>query len=97
MVSITLPAIKLTLTLGAIVMQYTPGSQTSAPGRTNVPVPMKFEVTFEGLQLAGLRPSSPAAATTRTTLYLHLLGNLQSIVHLNPEVSDGAFQLGMVE
>jgi hypothetical protein len=30
-------------------------------------------------------------------LKLNLLGNIQSVIHLNPEISDGAFDLGMAE
>jgi len=48
-------------------------------------------------ELAGLRPSCPAAATSTTRLHLGLLGNLQRIVDLDPEVSDRAFEFAVTE
>ena len=47
--------------------------------------------------MAGLRPSCPAAATSTTRLHLGLLGNLQRIVDLDPEVSDRALEFAVTE
>jgi len=49
------------------------------------------------LLLAGLRPSCPAAATSTTRLHFGLLGNLQRIVDLDPEVSDRALEFAVTE
>jgi hypothetical protein len=49
------------------------------------------------LQLAGQRPSSSAAATSTARLHLSLLGDLQCIVNLDAEISEGAFEFGMAE
>ena len=43
--------------------------------------------------LAGLRPSSSAAAPSTTDLHLGLLGDLQCVINLNPKIPDGAFEL----
>ena len=45
----------------------------------------------------GLRPSSPAVATSPAELHLSLLGDLQRVVDLDSEVSDGALQFAMAE
>jgi hypothetical protein len=42
------------------------------------------------LQLAGLRPSGSAVATSPARLHLSLLGDLQRVVDLDAKVSDGA-------
>ena len=47
--------------------------------------------------MAGQRPSSPAVATSQRVLHLGLLGDLQRVVDLNSEVSDGALKLAMAE
>ncbi len=47
--------------------------------------------------MAGLRPSGSAAATSLEVLHLSLLRDLQRVVHLNSEVSDGALQLRVPE
>jgi hypothetical protein len=38
-----------------------------------------------------------AAAALLASLYLRLLGNLQSIVDLDPKVPDGALEFGMAQ
>ncbi len=47
--------------------------------------------------MAGQRPSSSAAATSFVGLNLGLLGDLQRIVDLDPEVSDRAFAFAVTE
>jgi hypothetical protein len=47
--------------------------------------------------VAGQRPSSPAVADQLARLHLGLLGDLQRIVKLDPEIPDGAFEFGMAE
>jgi hypothetical protein len=42
-------------------------------------------------------PPGPAAVTKPKGLHLGLFGNLQRVVDLNPEVSDGALQLAVTE
>src|SRR5947207_7854642 len=61
------------------------------------PLTRNFRGDREGQELAGLRPSCPAAATSTTRLHFRLLGNLQRIVDLDPEVSDRAFQFAVTE
>ena len=46
---------------------------------------------------AGLRPSGPAVATSSARLHLSLLRDLQRVVDLDPEVSDGALKFAMAE
>jgi hypothetical protein len=43
--------------------------------------------------VAGPRPSSSTAATGSTRLDLRLLGNLEGVIYLDTEISDGAFKL----
>jgi len=50
----------------------------------------KLGAEAEGLQLAGLRPSGSAVATSLAGLHLSLLGDLQRVVDLDAKVSDGA-------
>ena len=50
-----------------------------------------------GLQLAGLRPSGSAAATSLTRLHLGLLGDLQRIVDFDTEIPDSAFKFRVSE
>src|ERR1700687_2267177 len=50
-----------------------------------------------GPLLAGLRPSGPAVATSSTRLHLSLLRDLQRVVDLDSEVSDGALQFAMAK
>src|SRR5205823_13177822 len=45
----------------------------------------------------GLRPPSPAIATNPAGLYLSLLGDLQRVVDLDPEVSDGALKFAVTK
>ena len=45
--------------------------------------------------MAGQRPSASAVATSVVELHLRLLGDLQSIVDFDAEISDGAFKLGV--
>jgi hypothetical protein len=45
----------------------------------------------------GLRPSSPAVATDSPELHLSLLGDLQRIIDLDPEVSDGALKFAVTK
>jgi hypothetical protein len=47
--------------------------------------------------MAGQRPSSLAAATSLAGLHLGLLGDLQRIVDLDSEVSDGALKFAVAE
>lgn len=47
--------------------------------------------------MAGQRPSSLAAATSLAELHLSLLGDLQRIVDLDSEVSDGALKFAVAE
>ena len=47
--------------------------------------------------LAGERPSTLAVATSVVELHLRLLGDFQSVVDFDAEVSDGAFKLGVPE
>jgi len=51
----------------------------------------------EGPLLAGSRRSNPTVAAGTTGLHLSLFRDLQSIVHLNPEIPDGAFELCVPE
>jgi hypothetical protein len=51
-----------------------------------------MEKIVDRLQLAGQRPSSPAAATSPARLHLSLLRDLQGVVDFDPEVSDRAFE-----
>jgi hypothetical protein len=51
----------------------------------------------ERQQLTGLRPSSPAVAASPVRLHLSLFRDLQRIVDLDPEVSDGAFEFAVTE
>ena len=51
----------------------------------------------EELLMPGLRPSASAVATSSTRLHLSLLGHLERVVDLDPEVSDGAFKFAVAE
>jgi hypothetical protein len=55
---------------------------------------IKLRRTHDGLHLVGQRPSGGVVATSRSSLHLRLLGNLQRVVDLDPEVSDAAFDFG---
>src|SRR6266851_2077125 len=57
----------------------------------------KLSAANERLVLAGLRPSGPAVATSSTRLHLSLLRDLQRVVDLDSEVSDGALQFAMAK
>ena len=59
--------------------------------RTNVLV--CFDHGHDRPLLAGQRPSGSAVATSLAGLHLSLLGDLQRVVNLDPEVSDRAFEL----
>jgi hypothetical protein len=45
--------------------------------------------------LLGLRPSKSPAATSLQRLNLRLLGHFQSVVDLDAEIPDGAFEFGV--
>ena len=45
----------------------------------------------------GVRPSSPAVATNPAGLHLSLLGDLERVVDLDPEVSDGALKFAVTK
>jgi hypothetical protein len=45
----------------------------------------------------GLRPSSPAVATNPAGLHFSLLGDLQRVVDVDPEVSDGALKFAVTK
>jgi hypothetical protein len=49
-----------------------------------------MEEMLDRLQLAGLRPSGSAVATSPARLHLSLLRDLQRVVDLDAKVSDGA-------
>jgi hypothetical protein len=48
-------------------------------------------------QLAGLRPSGSAVATSLAGLHFGLLGDLQRVVNLDSEVFDRAFEFAVTE
>ena len=48
-------------------------------------------------ELAGLRPSGAAIATSPVRLHLSLLRDLQRVVDLDPEVSDRAFKFAVTK
>jgi hypothetical protein len=57
----------------------------------------RIGAAMDGLLVAGQRPSIPAAATSLVGLCLRLLGDLQSVVDLNPKIPNGAFKLRVAE
>ncbi|WP_449369370.1 hypothetical protein [Undibacterium arcticum] len=52
-----------------------------------------MEKKSQWLVMAGQRPSSSAVVTSLAGLHLRLVGDLQSIVDLDPEILHHAFQL----
>ena len=72
---------------------------SESPFRVGARVSALWQVfrLVECLKVAGQRPSSSTAATSWTRLHLGLLGDLQRIVDLDPEVSDSAFKFGVPE
>ena len=53
--------------------------------------------THECRLMAGQRPSGPAVATSPARPHLSLLGDLERVVDLDPEASDGALKFAMTE
>ncbi len=51
---------------------------------------------FTGTTASGAKATTGVNAGGRR-LELNLFSHIQGVVHLNPEISDGAFQLGMTE
>ena len=76
-----------------------PAGDVLGPGQRGFecPVPANFRVPLGGPEMAGLRPSYPAAATGTTRLHLCLLCNLQRIIDFDAEVSDCAFEFAVTK
>ena len=82
-------------------MRVTPTHSTSGHERSHarrcLAPPGDLGGHADRLQLAGQRPSSPAVRDQPTKLHLSLLGDLQRVVDLDSEVSDGALKFAVAE
>jgi hypothetical protein len=56
-------------------------------------IPDESSSGHERLELAGQQPSPSAVVTSTARLHLSLLGDIQRIVNLGTEISNGAFEL----
>jgi hypothetical protein len=54
-------------------------------------------VTVRAWPVSDRHRRPPAGARRQSGLHLRLLGHFQGIIHLDTQVSDGTFQLGMAQ